>query len=233
VVTAGPARRKTFVFDGKGKERMDHQETSAEGTISLDDKSKKTLADYIGDMASLEGHIEEALDRQLKQVKDDEIALAAVRDFHDMVKHQRDAVRALKDEYGGTAGSPIKEAGSALLGKAAGIIDMVRTEGVSKSLRDDYTAFNLAAMGYTMLHTTAVALGDRRVADLAGAHLRGYARAVQRINQIIPDVVVADLTRDGHKIQTAAADQTRATADTIWKETAPSATDRTVQAMAG
>jgi ferritin-like metal-binding protein YciE len=212
---------------------VEQQEAGTTGTWTLDDKSKKTLADYLGDMVAVESHIEEALDRQLKQVKDDEIALAAVRDFHGLVKRQRDAVSALSDEYGGTVGNPIKEAGSALLGKAAGVIDLVRTEGNSKSLRDDYTAFNLAAVSYTMLHTTAVALGDSPVADLAQTHLRGYAQAVQRINHILPDIVVAELAKDDHKVVAAAADQTRTVADQVWKQTTPSATDKTIQAMAG
>jgi ferritin-like metal-binding protein YciE len=212
---------------------MDQQDVGRAEMMAPDDKSKKTLADWIGDMVAVENHIEEALDRQLKQVEDDPIALEAVRGFHDLVKRQRDAIRALDKEYGGTIGSPIKEVGSALLGKAAGMIDMIRAEGNSKSLRDDYTAFNLAAIGYTMLHTTAVALGDRRVAELATAHLRGYAGAVQRINHIIPDVVVAELAKDGHKIQAAAADETRTVVDRSWKETAPTATDKTMQTMAG
>jgi ferritin-like metal-binding protein YciE len=199
---------------------MEQQELTTTGTMTLDSKSKKTLGDWIGDIVALENHIEEALDRQLNQVKDDPIALEAVRGFHDLVKRQRDAMRSLKEELGGTAGSPIKEVGSALLGKAAGIVDMVRAEGNSKSLRDDYTAFNLAAISYTMLHTTAVALGDRRVASIAEEHLRGYAGLVQRINHLIPDVVVAELAKDDHKIQAAAADQTRQMVDRAWKETA-------------
>src|SRR5688572_29740272 len=133
-------------------EQMEQQDPATTGAVVLDDKSKKTLSDYISDMVTLENHIEEALDRQLNQVKDDQVALEAVRGFHDLVKRQRDTMRALREEYGGTAGSPIKEAGAALLGKAAGLIDNIRTEGNSKALRDDYTAFNLAAIGYTMLH---------------------------------------------------------------------------------
>ncbi|MEA2581927.1 MAG: hypothetical protein QOF33_12 [Thermomicrobiales bacterium] len=199
---------------------MEQQEATTTGTMALDDKSKKTLSDYIGDMVALEEHIEAALDRQLGQVKDDAIALEAVRGFHDMVKRQRDAMKQLQEQYGSTAGSPIKQAGSALLGMAAGIIDMIRTEGNSKALRDDYTAFNLAAIGYTMLHTTSVALGDPRVAGIAEQHLRGYAEAVQRINHIIPDVVVSELAKDDHKIQAAAADETRAMVDRVWKATA-------------
>ena len=199
---------------------MDQTASEQAGTMtSADDKNKKTLNDWIGDMVALESHIEEAMDRQLKETKDDPIAGPAVQGFHDMVRGQRDAMKALQDEMGKTAGSPLKQVGSALLGKAAGLIDQIRAEGLSKMMRDDYTAFNLAAIGYTMLHTTAVALGDQRVAGIAERHLTGYAGAIQRINHIISDVVVAELVKDDHQVQGNAADETRRVVDKAWKET--------------
>lgn len=198
-------------------EQSDTQQTDA--VAAIHEKNQKTIADYVGDMVALETHIEAALDRQLTAVKDDPIALEAVRGFHDMVRAQRDHMMSLQGETGTTAGNPIIKAGSALLGAAAGVIDKVRAEGNSKSLRDDYTAFNLAAMGYTMLYTTATALGDEKVADVSEKHLRGYAGAIQRINHIIADVVVAELTSDGHTVQGNAADATRKTVDSAWKQT--------------
>lgn len=199
---------------------MEQTETGQSGAMMpAADKNKKTIADYVGDMVALESHIEEALDRQLGQVKDDPIALEAVRGFHTMVKAQRDRMKSLQSELGSTAGNPIKEAGSALLGKAAGVIDMIRTEGNSKALRDDYTAFNLAAISYNMLYTTATALGDQRIADIAEQHLRGYAGAVQRINHIVPDVVVAELIKDEHDVKGDAVNATRKMVDAAWKQT--------------
>lgn len=204
---------------------MESQQTSGTGSVLLDDKSKTTLSDWLGDIVALESHIEEALDRQLKQVSDDAVASKAVKEFHALTKRQRDALKSLQESYGGTAGSPIKQAGSALLGKAAGVINMLRAEGDSKALRDDYTAFNLAAISYTMLHTTAVALGDQKVAGMAEEHLRGYAKAIQQINHLISDVVVAELAKDDHKVQTSAADQTRTVVDKVWSETAKAGQD--------
>jgi ferritin-like metal-binding protein YciE len=199
---------------------VEQQEMSrGAGMAGAADKHMKTIADYVGDMVALETHIEAALDRQLNEVKDDPIALEAVRGFHQMVKSHRDELTALQDEVGSTAGNPIKKAGSALLGAAAGVIDMVRTEANSKALRDDYTAFNLAAMGYTMLYTTSTALGSARVADISARNLRDYAGAVQRINHIVPDVVVAELTKDGHSVAANVADRTRKMVDQAWQET--------------
>lgn len=198
---------------------MEQQDTTTQMPATLDDKSAKTLADWIGDMVAVESHIEEAMDRQLKQFKDDPIARDDIQAFHDLVKGQKDAIKALQEERGGTAGSPVKQIGSTLLGKAAGVIDMVRPEGLSKSLRDDYAAFNMAAVSYTMLHATAKALGDDPTASLAKKHLRGYAGAVQRINHIIPDVVVSELKNDGHQVQLDAASKTTKMADAAWKAT--------------
>jgi hypothetical protein len=39
-------------------------------------------------------------------------------------------------------------------------------------LRDDYTALNLAAIGYHMLHTTGMGLQNQATADLALRHLK-------------------------------------------------------------
>ena len=189
----------------------------ASATGQLNEKHQKTIADYVGDMTALESHIEEALDKQLKEVKDDPAALAAVQAFHDTTKRHRDTLRALQEETGATAGNPIKDAGAALLGKAAGVIDMVRTEGISKSLRDDYAAFSLAAISYSMLHTTANGLGDQRVASLAERHLTDYAEAIIRINEIMPEVVARELEKDGHQVSAGAVEATRRIVNRSWE----------------
>ena len=192
------------------------QTTSKSSEVS--DKHRQTIADYVSDMAALEAHIEEALDRQLIEVKDDPDAIAAVREFHDMVKRHRDTLKAMEEETGKTIGTPIKEVGAALIGKAAGIIDLVRTEGISKSLRDDYAAFSLAAISYSMLHTTAIALGDGSVASLAERHLRDHANAIMRINDIMPGVVTRELEKDGHRADNTAVEATREAVLRSWQQ---------------
>jgi ferritin-like metal-binding protein YciE len=168
-------------------------------------------------MVARESHIEEAFDRQLTETQDDPEARAAVQRFHDLVKQHRDTLKALQEQVGTTAGNPIIEAGSTLLGKAAGVIDLVRTEGISKSLRDDYTAFSLAAISYSMLHTTSLGLGNPRVAELAERHLTDYAGAIERINEIMPGVVERELAKDGHQTNKDAVAETRKMVATAWK----------------
>jgi predicted Rdx family selenoprotein len=185
-----------------------------------DDKSQKTIADYVGDIVALEDHIEEAMDRQLKMDNDHPAAAAAIQRFHDMVKSNRDSMKAHQEQTGSTGGNPVIAAGATALGVAAGIIDKIRAEGISKALRDDYTAFNHAAISYTMLHATALALGDQATASMAARGLRGYASAIQEINHIIADVVIWELQKDDHTIANPnAARENREAVDTIWKET--------------
>ncbi len=187
---------------------------------SLDEKSQKIISDWVGDMVALEAHIEEALDHQLK-VKDGVPAAAtAVQKFHDTTKANRDRLKAYQEKVGTTAGNPVIAAGAAVLGKAAGVIDRVRNDTVTKSLRDDYTAFNLATSGYTLLHTTALALGDDETADLAAQNLKVHAANVQEINHIISEVALAEIQKDGYPVKnTDAPAKTRAAIDAIWKET--------------
>jgi ferritin-like metal-binding protein YciE len=195
----------------KGLFDMTNQNSS-----DVQQKHEQTIADYVGDMVALESHIEEALDRQLTEVRDDPEASAAVRGFHDTVRQHRDTLIALQEDIGSTPGNPIKAAGAALLGKAAGVIDLVRTEGISKSLRDDYAAFSLAAISYSMLYTTAWGLGNQRVASLAERHLTDYAQAIERINEIMPFVVERELAKDGHQINEGAAAATRQVVPNAW-----------------
>jgi ferritin-like metal-binding protein YciE len=185
-------------------------------TEVVQEKHQQTIADYVGDMVALESHIEEALDRQLTETKDDPDARAAVQRFHDMVKSHRDSLKTLQDEVGSTAGNPIIAAGSALLGKAAGVINLVRTEGISKALRDDYAAFSLAAISYSMLHTTALSLGNRQVADVAERYLTDYAGAIERINEVMPGVVARELAKDGHQTDSGAEKATNAMVAKAW-----------------
>jgi len=128
------------------------------------------------------------------------------------------------EQIGGSTGGVIKSAVTSALGAAAGVIDKVRTEAMSKALRDDYTAFNHAAMGYHMLYGSALMLGFPQTATLAERHHRAYTDMVQDINQIILDVVATELRKDGHKIDERAMDRATETMNEDWRSTAPSST---------
>jgi ferritin-like metal-binding protein YciE len=173
---------------------------------------------YITDMISLEDHIEKALKGQINDLKDYPDFGNEIRQVHRLVEHHLSDLRGLADrrKAGGIA-ETVKRAGAVVAGVAAGVIDLVRAEGLPKNLRDDYTAFSLATISYAMLYTTATALGEREVAELAQQHLRDYAGAVNRLNTLVPASVVRFLSQEGLPVQEAVVPEVGRVLKAAWE----------------
>jgi hypothetical protein len=178
----------------------------------------EAINSYITDMLGLEDHIEKALRSQLEDLKDYPEVVAELRQIHRSVEHHISDLRGLSDrrQTGGVVES-VKRAGSAALGVAAGLIDLVRTEGLPKNLRDDYTALSLAHIGYVMLHTTGLSFEDREVAELAQQGFTDYAEALTRLQGIIPAAVVAYFKQEGLPARDDVAPQVRRTLEEVWQ----------------
>jgi ferritin-like metal-binding protein YciE len=191
----------------------------------------EAINSYITDMLALEDHIEKAINGQLTDLKDYPDFQNELRQIHRTIEHHVSDLRMLSDRRnaGGVVES-VKRAGSAVAGMAAGLIDLVRTEGLPKNLRDDYTAFNLANIGYAMLHTTALSLGDQEVAELAHQHYRDYADAVMRFNNLVPASVVRYLQQEGLPAREDVVQQVSRNVEEAWRQTAQSAANEPVSA---
>lgn len=174
---------------------------------------------YITDMLALEDHIGKAVKAQLTDLEKYPDVVTELKQVHRKIEHHVADLRTLSDRRsaGGVVES-VKRAGSAVAGMAAGLIDLVRTEGLPKNLRDDCTAFSLAGIGYVMLHTTALALGDQEVAELAEQHFRDYADAVVRFNAFVPAAVVRFLEHEGLSIRGDVVAQVNRTVEEAWKQ---------------
>lgn len=178
----------------------------------------EAINSYITDMLGLEDHIEKALRSQLEDLKAYPEVVAELRQIHRKVERHISDLRGLSDrrQAGGVAES-VKRAGSAVLGAAAGLIDLVRTEGLPKNLRDDYTALGLAHIGYVMLHTTGLSFDDREVAELAQQGFTDYAEALTRLQGIIPAAVVAYFREEGLPARDDVALQVRGSVEEAWR----------------
>lgn len=171
--------------------------------MSDHEKTMKKRADvlqhYVSDMVAVEDQINSAVKRQLDDSHLRDHSQDATRIIQKIAQlseqHHRHLQERLK-HLGGDPASGIKEAATNVMGTLAGLYDRLRSESVSKMLRDNYTALNLATVSYTMLHTTGLALQDEETAELALRHLRHYAEMVLEINRIIPRIVVEDLRED-------------------------------------
>ena len=173
---------------------------------------------YITDMIALEDHIGKALKAQISDLNDYPDLDAEIRQVHHLVEHHISDLRALAERRkAGGITETVKRAGAAVAGVAAGVIDLVRTEGLPKNLRDDYTAFSLATISYAMLYTTAAGLGEREVADLAQQHLRDYAGAVTRLNTLVPASVIRYLREEGLPVQESVLSEVGRTIKAAWE----------------
>ena len=178
----------------------------------------EAINSYITDMLALEDHIEKALRGQLEDLKDYQEVVGELTKIHYKVEHHIADLKQLSERR--SAGGPsdvIKRAGSAVLGLGAAAVDLVRREGLPKNLRDDYTAFSLATIGYVMLYTTGLSLGDQEVADLAHQHFADYAEAVTRLHIFVPAAVVRFLKEDGLPVQENMLPQVSRAIEEVWR----------------
>lgn len=199
----------------------DVNDTTANSTKDAPESVNEALADWLGDIVTLESHIEEAMDRQLTLKPASQEIAAAFRRFHDTVRASKYRAQDFQKEMGEPGGNSVVKTAGELLGKAAGLVDKVRKDSVTKSLRDDYVAYNLAAISYTLLHSTALALANHKAAAFAEQGLKTYAGLVQDINELIPQAVVEDLIKND-KVPVANSDivgTARETIKTAWKST--------------
>src|SRR5687768_9133978 len=168
-------------------------------------------------MLPLEEHIEKAVRAQLVDLEDYPDVARDLKQIHRKVEHHMSDLKALSERRkAGGAVEAIKRAGSAVLGLGAAAIDLVRNEGLPKNLRDDYTAFSLATIGYLMLHTTALALDDQEVAELAEQHFRDYAHATTRLHAIVPAAVIRSLQEEGLPARNEVLSQVNRTVEEVW-----------------
>jgi ferritin-like metal-binding protein YciE len=177
----------------------------------------EAINSYITDMLALEDHIEKALRGQLEDLKDQPDVQRDLKQIHRKVEHHVSDLKALSERRNArTPTDVIKRVGSALLGLGAAAVDLIRTEGLPKNLRDDYTAFSLATIGYVMLHTTALTLDDQEVADLARQHFADYAEAVTLLHNLIPGAVIRFLKEEGLLVREDVLPEISRTIEEVW-----------------
>jgi hypothetical protein len=186
-----------------------------EATVTRD--KNEAINSYLSDMLSLEDHIEKAIRGQIQDLKDYPEVTAELKEIQRKVEHHISDLRELTERRNtGGVTTAVKRAGSAVVGAAAGLLDLIRTEGLPKNLRDDYTALSLATIGYVMLHTTALALEDREVAELAQVYFSDHARSVTRLNSIIPGAVLGFLKIEGLPVREDVLGEVTRSIEQVW-----------------
>lgn len=194
-----------------------------------------TLAAYVSDMLALEEHVcipfknqrDDADFQSMPQAAALVGRIAALADTH------IETLRSALDSLGGHPPHAAKSAFTNIEGWIASAIDKMRKTKVAKGLRDDYTAIALCTAGYNMLLTTANALGNDGVAQLARRHLQDYAQAIVDIGDALPAVVLEDLTASGVQVESAVTARSQAEIRTAWRAgESPTTTTGTIDSEA-
>lgn len=162
------------------------------------EKKSEIVTQYLSDMNVLEKHIQEALEKQVSQTKDQPDVNAGIQRYLATTKTHVERLQQRMEQLGNQDGvvNKAKEAVTNLFGQAAGAVDAVRTHQTSKNLRDDYTAGSLASISYVMLQTTALACGDQQTAQLAEKQLGETVEMLQWMARMMPEAVVRDLQEE-------------------------------------
>jgi ferritin-like metal-binding protein YciE len=178
-----------------------------------------SLQQYVSDMLAVERHMLPAFENQSKDDRYNQYPRAQrlVNQIETTIHSHINGLEQHLRSLGGDPASPIKSAVTAVLGVAASVIENIRTNPVSKNLRDDFTVLNLAAVSYTMLHTGGLALQDQRTADIAMNYLRDYTPLITDINEVIPVVLVNELRDETEVLDPQAAERAMENIQQAWQ----------------
>ena len=158
-----------------------------------------TVQRYLGDLIAVVRHVSEAVERHSRDDALNRVVggAAVVTNASDVLKRQLSALEYHATTIGGVGmAGVIKEAVTSLSGFLTGLYGSIRGEAASRMLRDDYTGLSFVSMCTAMLHTTALAVGDDRTADLTRQHLDELPPVILAISELVPHAVVADLAAD-------------------------------------
>ncbi|HEX9945316.1 MAG TPA: hypothetical protein VGG03_25175 [Thermoanaerobaculia bacterium] len=198
--------------------------------------NRESLRPYIADMAAVDKHILEAVERQrndddVKQFPD---ALQILGRIESTLKsHVQGLESHLQGYEGGGIAGTVKEAVTGVLGAIAGVYDKVRKDPASRALRDDYTALSLASISNAMLHTTALGLSQGTVAELARTHLVEINSLIVELGLVIPRIVLKELSFEGYPIETGLAERAVQTVRECWSREATQETAGAGSTLAG
>lgn len=168
---------------------------------------KNSLKMYVNDVLAMERDICHAVRRQ---VEDERVAsypglVAILDEIQEESQERMEWFKGISDEEGGSVGAAVKEGITAVAGSLAGIYGKMREHPVSRMVRDDIIAMDVASVSYGMLHTLGLAVGHSECADLAKRALNECPPSVIRLTDLLPSIVVEELAHDAPLVNPAAA----------------------------
>lgn len=174
--------------------------------MGMEDNSRKYIAKYVEDLHSLVTHGLQPISHQVNEARSRDHGDAAqfIADLQRTLQEHERSLSARMHALGTSPTTGVQDAAAAIAGVVAGIYNQVRTEAVSKSVRDDYTFLGHCSISWLMLMATARSLGDHETEELAEQGYRDCARLSMGIDRLMPTLVFEELKQDGFAAQNVA-----------------------------
>lgn len=185
----------------------------------MNDAHQANLQQYINDVIAMEEDILQALKVQVEYHRVEAHAglKEALLEIMRASGERLQDLREISDNEGGCLGAVIKEGITAVAGTLAGIYGKVREHPVSRMVRDDIIAMDVAATSYGMLLTLGLSLGHPGCEQIARKGLMFCPGLVVRLTDLMPYIVVGGLAEDGPLSHPAAAHVARAAIRDAWE----------------
>lgn len=168
-----------------------------------------TLVRSVTELRAFQRYTVEVL--ELQQIEAD---LAANKPVAQLISQSLDILHSHIDRLDlliatlGGSREALKSAASSLTGAFLNFIGKTRSHQVSKILRDDHILLNFAAVSYVMLHTSATALLQPDVAEVALQHHHDLVPLLEEIASLLPRSTLQDLSQNFGGLNRTAADAT-------------------------
>jgi len=185
----------------------------------MNEKHHSRLKQYINDMIALEKDIANAIEIQLEDDR--------VTSQQDLPKLLREALhhsevrtaylKDISEAEGGLLGAVVKEGITAVTGTLAGIYGKMREHPLSRMVRDDVIALDVATTSYGMLYTLALAVGHSECAAVAKKGLYACPPLIIALTDLLPRIVAGELADDAPLTNPAAAQIVNADIWDAWK----------------
>ena len=148
---------------------------------------------------ALEGEIEQYLAQLSGEMPEHPQVATIFKEFHQMIKTQRETLEARLRAVVNNLPDTAKTTTTILFTE----VRQERDYPLSTALQNLYTMFSRAIMAYTALQPLTLrfrdswAAGEENTAIIVRQHTLHYAAALQKINQLIHDVVVWEMDQEG------------------------------------
>jgi hypothetical protein len=189
----------------------------------MNDKQRHALVTSIHDMLALERDILHAVGGQLADERIDRHPglRNILQDIVAGSQFRADTWERLSKEHGGGLGATVKGGLMAVAGAVAGIYDKLREHPVSRMVRDDIIALDVAVTGYGMLLTLGRCLDHKEAVALSQLAMVACAPLVVRLDFELPLIIAMELAEDGPEPDTAAVELAQDAIRQVWQHLPP------------